>query len=202
MAEISLHEVLKEGGFEASLITTFNAYLPFYEEIVLSRLRAAGCRHNVVLMDAAQCHAVYSNEETRPRYAGREYTLVPMRSRGAFHPKIFLLVGRRKAAIFVGSHNLTLSGFGYNRELTTRFEFKPGTDDIGNDIARQAWRAIEEWLAAQGDVLPEPLREAVRAVSNFGAWLRGQAGAPGDVAFLAQTPSSPGIWSQLRSQLP
>ena len=86
MAEISLHEVLKEGGFEASLITTFNAYLPFYEEIVLSRLRAAGSRHNVVLMDAAQCHAAYANDETRPRYAGREYTLVPMRSRGAFHP--------------------------------------------------------------------------------------------------------------------
>lgn len=202
MAEISLHEVLKEGGFEASLITTFNAYLPFYEEIVLSRLRASGCRHNVVLMDAAHCHAVYSNEETRPRYAGREYTLVPMRSRAAFHPKIFLLVGRRKAAIFVGSHNLTLSGFGYNRELTTRFEFKPGSDDIGNDIARQAWNSIEDWLAAQGDVLPEPLREAVRGVSNFGGWLRGQAGAPGDVTFLAQTPSSPGIWTQLRSQLP
>ena len=202
MIEISLHEVLKEGGFEASLITAFNAYLPFYEEIVLSRLRAAGCRHNIVLMDAAQCHAVYSHEETRPKYAGREYTLVPMRSRGAFHPKIFLLVGRRKAAIFVGSHNLTLSGFGYNRELTTRFEFKPATDDIGNDIARQAWRAIEEWLAAQGDVLPEPLREAVRAVTNFGAWLRGQTGAPGDVTFLAQSASSPGIWSQLQPRLP
>ena len=202
MAEISLHEVLKEGGFEASLITTFNAYLPFYEEIVLSRLRAAGCRHNVVLMDAAQCHVAYANDETRPRYAGREYTLLPMRSRGAFHPKIFLLVGRRKAAIFVGSHNLTLSGFGYNRELSTCFEFKPGTDDIGNDIARHAWRAIETWLAAQGDVLPEPLREAVRAVSNFGAWLRAQAGAPGEVTFLAQTPSSKGIWGQLQPRLP
>lgn len=202
MPEISLHEILKEGGFEASLITTFNAYLPFYEEIVLSRLRAAGCRHNIVLMDATQCHAVYSHEETRPRYAGREYTLVPMRSRGAFHPKILLLVGRRKAAIFVGSHNLTLSGFGYNRELTTRFEFRPATDDIGNNIARQAWRAIEEWLAAQGDVLPDPLREAVRGVSNFGAWLRGQTGAPGDVTFLAQSASSPGIWGQLQPRLP
>ena len=125
-----------------------------------------------------------------------------MRSRAAFHPKIFLLVGRRKAAIFVGSHNLTLSGFGYNRELTTRFEFKPGSDDIGNDIARQAWRSIEDWLAAQGDVLPDPLREAVRGLTNFGGWLRGQAGVPGDVTFLAQTPSSPGIWSQLRSRLP
>lgn len=202
MAEISLHEVLKEGGFEASLITTFNAYLPFYEEIVLSRLRAAGCRHNVVLMDAAQCHVAYASDETRPRYAGREYTLVPMRSRGAFHPKIFLLVGRRKAAIFVGSHNLTLSGFGYNREATTRFEFKPGTLDIGNDITRQAWRAIEQWLVAQGDALPDPLRESVRALSNFGAWLRAQIGAPGDVTLLAQTPSSPGIWTQLRPQLP
>ncbi len=203
MAEVSLHDVLKEGGFEASLITTFNAYLPFYEEIVLNRLRAGGCRHNVVLIDAAECQAAYANEETRPRYAGREYTLVPMRSRGAFHPKIFLLVGRRKAAIFVGSHNLTLSGFGYNRELTTRFDFKPATDDVGNDIARQAWQAAGQWLADQRDVLPEPLSDAVRAVSNFGPWLRSQAaGATRNVEFLAQTSSSPGIWSQLRPRLP
>ena len=29
---ISIFDVIKRGGFEASLITTFNATLPFYEE--------------------------------------------------------------------------------------------------------------------------------------------------------------------------
>lgn len=52
---VSLLEVIKRGGYEASLITTFNATLPFYEEVLLRKLVGAGCRHNVVLMDRQQC---------------------------------------------------------------------------------------------------------------------------------------------------
>ncbi len=62
--EVSLLEVIKRGGYEASLITTFNATLPFYEEVLLRKLVAAGCRHNVVLMDRGQCAASW--EARRP----------------------------------------------------------------------------------------------------------------------------------------
>jgi len=44
LPKISLMEELKKGGYEASLITTYNAYLPFYEEVVLRRLVNAGIR--------------------------------------------------------------------------------------------------------------------------------------------------------------
>ncbi|WP_192560514.1 hypothetical protein [Pseudomonas allokribbensis] len=52
---VSILEVIKRGGYEASLITTYNATLPFYEEVLLRKLVSAGCRHNVVLMDRQQC---------------------------------------------------------------------------------------------------------------------------------------------------
>jgi len=39
-SELSLLEALRDGGYEASVITTFNAYLPFYEEVVLRHLLA------------------------------------------------------------------------------------------------------------------------------------------------------------------
>ena len=52
--EFSLFDILQQGSFEASLITTYNAFLPFYEEVVLRRLTAIGCRDNVVLMDNAE----------------------------------------------------------------------------------------------------------------------------------------------------
>jgi hypothetical protein len=83
---ISILEVIKRGGFEASLITTFNATLPFYEEVVLRKLVSAGCRHNVVLMDRAQCAVSWASEATRPRLAGYGYTLLPVSAPGAFHP--------------------------------------------------------------------------------------------------------------------
>ena len=34
----------KHGKFRASIITAYTAYLPFYENVVLSRLFASGCR--------------------------------------------------------------------------------------------------------------------------------------------------------------
>ncbi|MDA3832868.1 MAG: hypothetical protein PF495_05680, partial [Spirochaetales bacterium] len=52
---ISLLDEIKKGGFEASLISTYNAYLPFYEEVVLRRLMSCGVRHNVLMMDSGQC---------------------------------------------------------------------------------------------------------------------------------------------------
>lgn len=64
---ISIFDVIKRGGYEASLITTFNSTLPFYEEVVLRKLVSAGCRHNVVLMDRSQCAAAWESEATRPR---------------------------------------------------------------------------------------------------------------------------------------
>jgi hypothetical protein len=91
--QISILDIAESIGFEASLITTFNASLPFYEEIVLRRLRANGCRKNVVLMDAAQCSAAWASEATRPRLAGYDYSLIPVRSSAAFHPKIAIFVG-------------------------------------------------------------------------------------------------------------
>ena len=33
----------KRGKFDASIIATYNAYLPFYEDVVLRRLVASGC---------------------------------------------------------------------------------------------------------------------------------------------------------------
>jgi len=77
---ISILDVIKKGNFEASLITTFNAYLPFYEEVVLRHLVSAGCRHNVLLMDAGQFSDCLKTPSLRPCSAGYSYTLIPISS--------------------------------------------------------------------------------------------------------------------------
>lgn len=110
---ISIIDELRKGGYEASLITTFNAYIPFYEDVVLRRLVNAGVRHNVLMMDYSQY--AHSLQVQPPRLAGRYYSLLPMKTSGAFHAKIILLLGKKKGLLFIGSHNLTLVGFGFNR---------------------------------------------------------------------------------------
>lgn len=156
--KLSILETIKGGDIQASLFTTFNANLKFYEDLVLRRLTAAGCRNNVLLMDQQQCALAHASSATRPSFAGISYTLVPIATSGAFHPKVCLLAGKKSASIFVGSHNLTISGFGYNREVTScsRLQGKPGSPE--RKALASAWTMVRHWIESAD--LPIALRES------------------------------------------
>jgi hypothetical protein len=201
--DVSILEVIKRGGYEASLITTFNATLPFYEEVVLRRLIGAGVRYNVVLMDAAQCAQSWASEAERPRLAGLSYTLVPMRATGAFHPKVCLLLGTRKAAILVGSHNLTLSGFGFNREVTNWVQVEGPKDAEGVAALADAWTLVDTWLEQQREWLPDAVLEsAVLALSNFVRPLTQGRKEDGASGIIGQTANGPSLWDQFLPRVP
>ncbi len=194
---ISIIEEIKKGGYEASLITTFNAYLPFYEEVVLRKLIGQGVQHNVVLMDSAQCSQSISNHP--PRLAGRHYSLVPISSPGAFHPKVILLLGRNKGALLVGSHNLTLSGFGYNRELTNMIRVQGKDDPEAIAVTQAVWRQVLGWVEAQGDNLPGHLSEMVLKLKDFAPWLgEQQEELPATCRPLSTQSGDPSLWDQFR----
>ncbi|MGO4311710.1 hypothetical protein AB4Z35_17905 [Pseudomonas sp. KB_15] len=164
---VSILDVIKRGGYEASLITTFNATLPFYEEVLLRKLVSAGCRHNVVLMDRQQCAVAWESQATRPRLAGHAYTLLPIGVNGAFHPKICLLLGAKKASILVGSHNLTLSGLGFNREITNWVEVDGVKDREGAAILRSLWQMLRQWINLEHGKVPAPILESALAINRF-----------------------------------
>jgi hypothetical protein len=199
--QISILDIAESIGFEASLITTFNASLPFYEEIVLRRLRANGCRKNVVLMDAAQCSAAWASEGTRPRLAGYDYSLIPVRSSAAFHPKIAIFVGPRRASILVGSHNLTVAGFGYNRELTNLIELSAMKQDDAGSILNDIWGSLASWLEkTSGYCPPELIQEALSLQKYLKPFLN-----PGAVhnsgIFLSQTAGEIGLFAKLKESV-
>ena len=195
LPRISLLDELRKGGYEASLITTYNAYLPFYEEVVLRRLVNAGVRHNVLMMDASQyAHSLTANP---PRLAGRHYTLMPVKVNGAFHPKLVVLTGKQKGLILVGSHNMTLAGFGFNRELTNLVRIQ-GTEDLeGIALARAVWAEVEYWLSHFADSVPDHVIRTVHRVKEAGPWLKSEPGAAGDIRLLAGRPGGRPLWEQL-----
>jgi hypothetical protein len=193
---ISLLDALGETGIEASLITTFNAYLPFYEDVVLRRLLANGCRHNTVLMDAAQLSSCLEDPVLRPTGAGFDYTLASIRSKAAFHPKLMLMVGPKRAITCVGSHNLTLSGFGLNREATCKM-VGFGGDDQGSDIARAAWRLTKDWLEGGGTSLPRQTQRNILAIEDIAPWLRTAGAMREECRLLYQAPGTLPLWEQL-----
>jgi hypothetical protein len=198
---ISILDVIKRGGYEASLISTFNATLPFYEEVVLRKLVGAGCRHNVVLMDRSQCAISWGSEATRPRLAGHAYTLLPISAPGAFHPKLCIIVGPKKASILIGSHNLTLSGFGYNREVTNWIEVAGPKDAEGAALLADAWRMASQWIEMERGKSADALIDSTLALSNFISPLLANAIESTSAFALTQVPNGQPLIDQLSEKI-
>lgn len=191
---ISILDEIKKGGYEASLITTFNAYLPFYEEVVLRKLQSVGVRYNVLMMDARQCsHAI---QTAPPRLAGYHYPLIPIASPESFHPKVIFLVGKRKGLLFVGSHNMTLAGFGFNRELSNVIHLHDPGDQETIALFVSAWTQIQGWIQEQQ--FPRELLEMISHVTSFALWLKSKnAKQPSDTFIISSQPGSASLWEQL-----
>jgi hypothetical protein len=196
---LSILDTIKKGDIQASLFTTFNANFPYFEDLVLRRLTAAGCLNNVLLVDQRQLSLAYLSDATRPRLAGVGYTLIPIELKGAFHPKLCLLSGKKKSHVFVGSHNLTISGFGYNREVTNQIEI-PGLSAIANSpLFASAWSSARGWIASMSDRLPRELIESALLLDKaFGIPESGE-NLNGGNRILFQAPSARGLLDQLMS---
>ena len=101
---------------EEALFLTFNVDLGYFEARLLGLLRATGARITVIA-DAG----VWAPDTRAIKHAGRSYQLGLVDQSTAFHPKLLVLVGAKRAIAAVGSGNLTMGGWQYNRELLTVF---------------------------------------------------------------------------------
>jgi len=194
-----LLDALQETGFQASVIATYSCYFPFFEEVVLRRLLDRGCINNVLFVDARRCAEAFASEETRPRRAGVDYTLIPVHLPGAFHPKLIMRIGKLKGSLFVGSHNLTLAGFGLNDELTNEFR----TSGQGARQGAEVFRAALDYLRSFMPANFSELAQAYRSVRLNIPWLEGPVAIPSDERILLMTTGrDTDLWTQLRSLIP
>jgi hypothetical protein len=97
------------------LILSYTTSLDFFERFALFHARALGAVVTVV-SDATMVRA----DPFLVRRAGAAY--VDARAvcpRGAFHPKLLVLVGHEQVRVGIGSGNLTMAGWHGNAELLT-----------------------------------------------------------------------------------
>lgn len=198
-AAFSLLDALSETGFQSSVIATYCCYFPFYEEVILRRLIDRGCTNNVLMVDAKLCAQAFASEHASPRRAGRDYTLVPVDLDGAFHPKLIVAVGKTKGAVFVGSHNATLAGFGLNDEVTNEFRTSGPGGRHGAGIIGSALDYLQRFA-------PTALADVVRvfgAVRRNIPWLEGPVIAESDGRRLLFTSGrDEDLWSRVRPLVP
>jgi len=201
MEKISLFKELKKGGYESCVITTFNVYFPFYEEVLLRRMRSCGVQQNSVLIDAGMCQAAM--DDAYPLMAGRHYTLAPMNCKAAFHPKIVLLLGKKKGLLAVGSHNLTFSGYGFNAEVSNVIRYKNDSDKDTVALFWQAWIAIQTWLDDYGQNLSVSARQSIDTSIIGVDWLKPiDPDEESDTQLFFSSTSTAPLWEQVEPFVP
>lgn len=201
MTRVSLFDELKNGGYESCLITTYNIHFPFYEDVLLRRMQSAGIDHHLVLVDNTMCVQAISTHP--PVKAGLHYSLAPMKSKAAFHPKILLLLGKNKGLLAVGSHNLTLSGFGTNLEVTNVIKFNKKDNIDSLSVFQSAMKACSTWIDDYGNELPEGIKESFVKITESCAWLRDEASnVDSHASFYYSSHSTPSLWSQINHEIP
>ncbi len=198
---ISLIDEICNGKYEASVITTFNIYFPFYEQIILRHLETIGCRYNLLLVDAKECQINLESPTLRPRLAGKRYSLLPVFVKNVFHPKIVLLIGKEKSLLLVGSHNVTIAGYSSNKEITNRFERVKNNKNKDIDIIFQSvWRFIKKCLES----LPEQITDNFKEIEHIADWLQEPIDPilPSRNMFFGTPPEGLSLWEQLKPNLP
>ncbi|MCY3738108.1 MAG: hypothetical protein OXG13_17005 [Gemmatimonadaceae bacterium] len=189
--EVSLFDSIKGIRPEAVILTTYSCHFPYFEQVILRRLRRAGIRQVVLLID--QEMLAQAVEDAPPRRAGRDYALIPVARRTAFHPKVVLLGGSRGGVLSVGSHNLTLAGYSWNKEVAT-LQRSVGAS-APDPRFRDAWEAVKGWMLSS-TVCGYLCEEELAAFENALPWLHDSDGQTPDARVLIAG-GDRSIWEQV-----
>jgi hypothetical protein len=203
--KLDLHGRLKKHAFEHALITTYNFGTRFFEDYALENFKSLQDNGNIsVLLDDGEYQdllkAAGDNAESFPKLANLRYLLHPIRVPGVFHPKVFLLAGKRRGLLLIGSANFTQDGLGSNAELVAAFDYEEEKNEATLPLFQSTLRFFEQlaerWPAEQ---LHSNLNTLVAEVP----WLSKVApdSATNDMPVLLSNLETP-LWDQLVARLP
>ena len=136
-----LYERFADKGYHTSIATTFGIDFDAYENIVLPRVRGAGCRNNIVMADSRMLTHALDGASALPQKAGQLYTVGGVQAGGVFHPKLFLQIGRGGGRLIIGSANLTAPGLAGNLELVAMLTCDK-TESAEQQLIAQAWHYL------------------------------------------------------------
>ena len=128
-----LGELASSKGYDVALFTTYNFEVNFFEQQVLALLAANGTKIVNLFVDSKELNKAISNAYSRA--LGREYFVTPVLMNGAFHQKVILLLGDKKAKLIVSSANIKTSGYIFNNEVYNTFEYNEKKQDYAEVVA-------------------------------------------------------------------
>ena len=121
MGDNSILDYLCGKDYHTILMTTFTFEIEFFERFVLNQLYDNNIRKISLFVDAKELSKSILKVESS--YIGKRYFVTPIEMNSSFHPKVFLLLGDKKARLIVGSANLSRTGLKSNNEIFNVFDY-------------------------------------------------------------------------------
>lgn len=131
-----IEDIIKNKGYTIALFTTFNFEIEFFERAILGRLYDNGIRKVSLFVDADEFEKSLKSIDA-PRTSiglGKKYIVSPVLIHGAFHPKMVLLLGERKARLIVASSNITTNGYEKHNEVYNVIDYTEKDKDYQDVI--------------------------------------------------------------------
>lgn len=126
------------GEFDTAFFLTYSLNLRFFEQLVLPRLNRLGVVNVGILTDEHGYQASL-DDPLGQEQCGRSYVVgTSLRLTSLQHAKMLWLHGKRDL-VYVGSHNLTMSGFNDQLEITAKLD---SADHTHRDALRGVHQAV------------------------------------------------------------
>ncbi len=147
MKQLDRHNIFELIGkdrrkYHSAFITCYSYDFSFFEERILPVLRTANIKNVNVFTDGRYLESLLEHTTGKEFRANKTYTLTPVYPKGAFHPKLMLLLGVKQGLLIVGSGNLTGAGICSNDEVWGAFHLS-ADDNSHAALFAEAWKYFQ-----------------------------------------------------------
>ena len=171
MTTISRRNILElignhRGKYHSCILTCYNFDFSFFEEQVLTKLRAANIKNINVFADGHFLEEAQELTTGKEFYFNKTYNFLPVYEKGVFHPKILFLTGLKHGLLIIGSGNITSSGLSTNDEIWGAFHL----DSPENDNA-PLFKAVWDYLQKYTSIDYGFLKQKIDWIMKYSPWL-------------------------------
>jgi hypothetical protein len=180
----------------SSIILTYSVDLPLYDGLIRRALNRTGVWNQMVFCDF-RCFLRENQLHTTGTYAGRHYSITPILQPGAFHPKLYMLLGPRYGRMLIGSGNATIGGLLRNAELFSLFDYEADASSGPHSAFSQAFKLVESLGAHASDTV----RNQIKNARQMASWLKLSPVDDGRKVLIGG-PGQPNLLNQILAELP
>jgi len=179
----------------SSIVLTYSLDLPLYDGLIRRALNRNGIWNQITFCDFSS-YVQDIDSQMPAQYAGRHYSVSPILQQGAFHPKVYMLLGPRQGRLLIGSGNATIGGLIRNAEVFGLFDFD-AEKQAAPHVAFSTVFGLVESLATHAS---DTVRKQVKTARQMAMWLN-VPGVEDGRKVLVGGPGREDLFSQIKSCL-